>query len=327
MAWSAGLASLAFLRASVRVLPRLAAAKVPTAVKVPVGLALVNIVVAAGLGVLLGINKLFAFLPVSHLQAVLAHAHLAALGFGTLMVMGAGYRLLPMILPAAMTQGRGPLVSALLVEAGVLGLAASFFTDGRGRAVFALVSAAGVFLFLGHVAAMLRDPRPAPPQRPRPDLPRAQALVALACLALATLGGLALVIAPGLDASSPLGMVYGVLALVGFLAQMVIAVQQRLLPLAAWLGAFAGAGYHAMPSSLHDAPGRALPAVAFAGWTLGTPLLAAGLGLESLPALRLGAALLLAGTAAHAAGLVRTLRRLRATGPAPGENAYTLPKG
>jgi hypothetical protein len=177
MAWSAGLASLAFLRASARVLPRLARASVPTAVKVPIGLAFVNVLIAAALGVLLGVNKLAPFLPVSHLQAVLAHAHLAALGFGTLMVMGAGYRLLPMILPAAMTRGRGPLASALLVEAGVLGLAASFFRDGRGRALFALVSAAGVFLFLAHVIAMLRDPRPAPPERPRPDVPRAQGAV------------------------------------------------------------------------------------------------------------------------------------------------------
>ena len=327
MAWSAGLASLAFLRASVRVLPRLARAPIPTAVKVPVGLALLNVLVAAALGVLLGVNKLSPFLPVSHLQAVLAHAHLAALGFGTLMVMGAGYRLLPMILPAAMTRGRGPLVSALLVEAGVLGLAASFFLGGRGRAGFALVSAAGVFLFLAHVVAMLRDARPAPPERPRPDLPRAQALVALACLALATLCGLALVLVPALDASSPLGLAYGALALVGFLAQMVVAVQQRLLPLAAWLWAFAGAGYRELPPSLHHAAGRAWPALAFAGWTLGAPLLAAGLALESLSGLRLGAALLLAGTTAHAAGLVRTLRRLRAAGPGPVGNAYTLPKG
>jgi hypothetical protein len=326
MAWSAGLASLAFLRASVRVLPRLARAGIPTAVKVPVGLAFLNVLVAAALGVLLGVNKLSPFLPVSHLQAVLAHAHLAALGFGTLLVMGAGYRLLPMILPAAMTRGNGPLASALLVETGVLGLAASFFLGGRGRALFALVSAAGVFLFLAHVVAMLRDPRPAPPERPRPDLPRIQALVALGWLALATLGGLALVFVPGQDVSSPLGLAYGALALVGFLAQMIVAVQQRLLPLAAWLWAFAGAGYQELPPSLHDAPGRALPALAFAGWTLGAPLLASSLALDSLLGLRVAGMLLLAGTLAHAAGLGRTLRRLRAAPPRAGENAYTHSK-
>jgi hypothetical protein len=316
MAWSAGLASLAFLRATLRVLPRLVRAKVPASVKVPVSLAFANVVLAAALGVLLAVNKLAVFLPVSHLQAVLAHAHLAALGFGTLMVMGASYRLLPMILPAGMTRGNGPLVSSVLVEAGVLGLAASFFLDGRGRPVFALVAAAGVFVFLAHVVAMLRDPRPAPAERPRPDLPRAQALVALGYLALATGLGLALVLAPGLDASSPAGLAYGALALVGFLAQMIVAVQQRLLPLAAWLWAFAGAEYQAMPVSLHEAPGRVLPALVFAGWALGAPLLAAGLALEWLPCLRAGATLLFLGTVAHGTGLARTLRRLRTSVPA-----------
>jgi len=45
------------------------------------------------------------------------------------------------------------------------------------------------------------------------------------------------VLAPELDAASPVALAYGSLALVGFAAQMVVAVQQRLLPLAAWLWA------------------------------------------------------------------------------------------
>jgi hypothetical protein len=140
--------------------------------------------------------------------------------------------------------------------------------------------------------------------------------VALGYLALATGLGLALVLAPGLDASSPAGLAYGALALVGFLAQMIVAVQQRLLPLAAWLWAFAGAEYQAMPVSLHEAPGRVLPALVFAGWALGAPLLAAGLALEWLPCLRAGATLLFLGTVAHGTGLARTLRRLRTSVPA-----------
>jgi hypothetical protein len=111
-------------------------------------------------------------------------------------------------------------------------------------------------------------------------------------------------------------MAYGALALVGFLAQMIVAVQQRLLPLAAWLWAFAGAQYQTMPGSLHEAPGRVLPVLVFAGFVLGAPLLGAGLALEWLACLRGGAALLFLGTVAHGAGLARTLRRLRTSMPA-----------
>ena len=311
MVWSAALASLAFLRTAWRVLPRLGRAPIPAAVKAPVALAFVNVVLAASLGVVLGLNKVSPFLPVHHLQAVFAHAHLAALGFATLIVMGAGYRLLPMMLPAAMITGARPLFTAALVEAGVLGLVASFFLEGRGRRLSALLAAAGVALFLFHVATMLRHARPAPPERPRPDLPRAQALLALACLAVSAFLGLLLVLAPALDASSPTALAYGSLALVGFAAQMVVAVQQRLLPLAAWLWAYAGAGYEVTPPSLHTSSGPVAPALTFGGWALGTTLLVFGLAGEQLSVLRAGATLLLLGTLAHGLGLVATLRRLR----------------
>jgi hypothetical protein len=312
MVWSAGLATLSFLHAGARVLPRLARAPVPAPVKWPVGLALVNLGLAAGLGLLLGLNKVNPVLPVAHLQVVLAHAHLAALGFATLMVMGAGYRLLPMMLPAAMTTGRGPLAAALLVEAGVLGLVASFFAEGAGRRVAALLAVGGLGLFLAHVVGMLWNRRPPPPERPRPDLPVALALLALLHLAVAAAMGLRLVFGAETDAASPLALAYGACALVGFLAQMVVAVQQRLLPLAGWLQAYAEAEYRALPPSLHTAPGRLLPGLAFAGWAAGPPLLAAALAMDRLDLLRGAAILLLLGTLAHALGLVRTLGRLRA---------------
>jgi hypothetical protein len=314
MVWSAGLTTLAFLHTGYRVLPRLARAPLPSPIKWPVALAFVNIGLAASLGVVVGLNKVTPFLPVHHLQAVLAHAHLAALGFATLMVMGVSYRLLPMMLPAAMTGGRGPVAAAALVELGVLGLVVSFFLDGTGRPLAALVAATGVAVFLGHVFGMLRHRRPAPPERPRPDLAVALILLALTHLACSALLGLLLVFVPELDAASPITMAYGALALVGFLAQMVVAVQQRLLPLAAWLWAYAGADYAEMPPSLHAAPGRLLPVLTFVGWALGSPLLALALalGTDGLGSLRLAALLLLGGTLAHGLGLARTFRRLRA---------------
>jgi hypothetical protein len=313
MVWSAGLAALALLHACLRVLPRLARAPLAPAAKWPVGLALFNVVLAAGLGVVLGLNKVDPFLPVHHLQAVLAHAHLAALGFGTLMVIGAGYRLLPMMLPAAMTPGGGPLVAAGLVETGLLVLAVSFFWDGSGRAVGALVAASGIAVFLSHVAAMLRNRRPPPPEKPRPDYPVALALAALVNLAVATVLGLVLALHPAFDAASPIALSYGALALVGFLSQMVVAVQQRLLPLAAWLQAYADANHAHLPPSLHTTPGRVLPAVVSGAWALGTPVLAFALAGEHFGLLRSAALLLLLGSVAHALGLVRTLRRLRAS--------------
>jgi hypothetical protein len=139
----------------------------------------------------------------------------------------------------------------------------------------------------------------------------ALALLALLHLATAAALGLVLVFGEETDASSPLALAYGACALVGFLAQMVVAVQQRLLPLAAWLQAYAKADYTALPPSLHTAPGRLFPGLAFVGWATGPPLLAAALALDRLDLLRGAAILLFLGTLAHALGLARTLGRLR----------------
>ena len=76
-------------------------------------LAFVNILAAATLGVLIGFDKVYEFLPGFVLSNVFAHAHLAAIGWASMMVVGVAYRLLPMVLPAAMPAGSGLYMSAL----------------------------------------------------------------------------------------------------------------------------------------------------------------------------------------------------------------------
>ena len=98
-------------------------------------------------------------------------------------VVGIGYRLLPMVLPAAPPRGRGVAASALLLEAGVLGLFLSlFFRAGWWTGVAGATIAAGFVVFLLHVMWMLRRPRPAPVARRRPDYAVRHAMIALACL-------------------------------------------------------------------------------------------------------------------------------------------------
>ena len=95
--------------------------------------AMANMLGAAVLGIALGVNKGRPFLPVSQLDAVIAHAHLAGLGWGAMMVMGAGYRLLPMMLPSALPGGRGPIAATVLTETGV-GLLVLARLGGQARA-------------------------------------------------------------------------------------------------------------------------------------------------------------------------------------------------
>jgi hypothetical protein len=87
----------------------------------------------------------------------------------------------------------------------------------------------------------------------------------------------------------------GVLGLVGFLGQMVIAMEARLVPMAAWYWTYAASDFRVAPPSPHAMRDRMLQTVVFAAWTLGVPALASGMFLESAALVSAGAWSLFAG--------------------------------
>jgi len=137
-------------------------------------------------------------------------------------------------------------------------------------------------------------------------------LQALAYLVLAGVFGMGLAVLPPSEATLRLAFVYGVCGLLGFLCQLILGIEARLLPLAAWLHGFAGSAYRELPPSLHTAMPLAGPAAAFALWTLGVPALACGLGQDLSAWVRVGAGALALAVIVVAASGVRALLRLRA---------------
>lgn len=311
MVWSAGAVSAALLWVVARAAVALRPAPVPWQVKLHFYLAFLNVLIAAALGLLLGLNKVVPVLGGYVLTNVYAHGHLAALGWATMMVMGAGYRLLPMLLPAAMPEGRTVASSAVLLEAGVLGLFVSLLLRSPLVGPFAILCVAGIGVFLSQVAWMKRHPRPAPKQLRRPDWGVLHALQSLGYLAAAAALGLVL----GFSAQAPWTLraaaVYGTLGLVGFLAQIVVGVEQRLLPLYAWMRAYEEFGFAVQPVSPHATPVRSLQAIVFVLWTAGVPLLAIGIGRERPPLLSAAGAALLSAVVLGGMGDLLLFRRAR----------------
>jgi hypothetical protein len=74
---------------------------------------------------------------------------------------------------------------------------------------------------------------------------------------------------------------YGVFGTVGFLAQMVVAMEVRLLPLSAWYWAYARSEFRVAPVSPLMMRDRTLQTIVFLGWTFAVPALAVGFALES----------------------------------------------
>lgn len=316
MAWSAILVGIGILLVGAHVAWRLRGATLPRAISAHILLAFLNVGGAATAGVLLGFDKVYHFLPGFVLANVFAHAHLAAIGWASMMVVGVAYRLLPMVLPSAMPKGPTIWISAALLEAGVAGLFVTLIAQSALVWLFALIVIAGFAAFGAHVVYMRGRPRPKPPGRRRPDPAVLHAGASFFWLLAACGLGLRLTLAAPSASALRLAMAYGVFGLVGFLAQMVVGMEGRLLPIFAWYWAYANTGYTGpvpSPQTMSWSYGQDL---VFLLWLFGVPSLAAGLALDAVPLVSGGAWCLLIATLVDALNVARILRHAFVTPPA-----------
>lgn len=308
MAWSGATAASGILVVAIRALPVISRAAIHRAVRLHIALAFANAGLAATMGVLLGVNKTTSVLPGRALDHVFGHAHLAAIGWASMTVIGVAYRLLPMVLPAAMPSGRTLYATAALLEAGVLVLFAAFTLHSALLWPGAALLILGFAVFLGHVVWMLRHSRPRPPAVRVPDPAVLHAGAALLSLVAACAAGAWLSHAAASASMLRMATVYGALGLVGFLAQMVIAMEGRLLPLFAWYWASQLAAGARPVMSPHEMPWRTGQLIVAPLFIVGVPALACGFGFEAPGVLRAGAGLLLIAALLNAVQIAVILR-------------------
>ena len=295
MAWSAATIAAGVLYMTARIALRVLDSKIQPAVKLHVVLACVNFWIAASMGLLIAFDKIGHFLPGFVIANVFAHAHLAALGWATMMVVGVGYRLLPMMIPSQIPAARSMYASALLLEVGVLGLFTTLLLQTPLAAVFGITIVAGLITVGMRVTWMRHHRVSKPAGAPRVEFGLLHAVGAATSLAAASAIGIVLLIRPSSPAMLRAAAAYGVLGLVGFLAQMVIAMEARLVPMATWFWAYAASDYQIAPPSPRVMRDRSLQTIVFIGWTLGVPALAGGMFFESAMLVRFGAWALFAG--------------------------------
>jgi hypothetical protein len=308
MAWSAATVGGGILIVGVQVARRIGGAALPRAISAHILLAFVNILTAATLGVLIAFDKVYHFLPGYVLATVFAHAHMAAIGWASMMVVGIAYRLLPMILPAAMPKGARLWVSAALLQTGVLGLFVTLLLRSRLAWIFALVIVAGFAAFLWQIGWMLRHPRPRPPKLRAPDPAVLHAAASCASLAIASALGVWLTIAEPSPMMLRVALAYGVFGLVGFLAQIVVGMEGRLLPVFAWYWAYANTGFKGPVPSQHEMGWRRGQLAVFGFWLAGVPALAGGFAFDLIPLVAAAAWCLLAATILDSVTVAKIVR-------------------
>lgn len=308
MVAAALLVTAAFAWVALRVWRGLPGAVAPWPVTLHVALAFVNILAAAGLGMIIGLDKSRGFLGISPLAATYAHAHLAAIGWAAMMVVGLSYRLIPMMLPAAMPSGWPLAVSAVLIEAGLAVIVYALLAGSGWLPLGGVLVLLGLASFVTQIRRALKHRMPRPPALPRRDWSTWQTHVALLWLLVATGLGIALSIGVPGEWRTTLSWWYGGAGLLGFLAQIVVGMQGRIVPLYAWYRAFAARSGVPPERGANTLPSAAFARTILIAWTIGVPGLIWAITAENQPAIALTASVMFAGVAANAAYLTHLVR-------------------
>lgn len=291
-----------------RVLAGLRAARVPTAVATHVALAFGNVLLAALVGVWSAVGRSRGWITLSPLDIAMAHAHLAAIGWAVMMIVGVAYRLVPMFLPAAMPAGGGLLWSAVFLELGALGTAWTLATGGQTLLVWVACVLAGFGVFTTQMRRTVANRRPRPAAMAGRDWSTWQTHIALLWAAMAAGLGVWVASRPG---PSPWTWAYAVAGLVGFIAQMVTGIAGRLVPIHAWYVAMRRAGGAPPARAAHTLIEPRFALAIMVLWLAAVPLLAGGLGGRTPAAVAAGAGLLAIALLMQVAYGVRMLVRAR----------------
>jgi hypothetical protein len=129
-----------------------------------------------------------------------------------------------------------------------------------------------------------------------------------AALGIASVLGMWLTIAEPSPATLRIQMAYGVFGLVGFLAQIVVGMEGRLLPIFAWYWAYANTGDKGPVLSQHEMPWRHGQELVFVLWLFGVPALAGALAFDGIPFVRAAAWCLFIATLVDTVNVIRILR-------------------
>lgn len=254
-------------------------------------------------GLVLALNRRWAFLPWSVLDLLRAHAHVGLGGFFLTLLQGATFQLVPMFTLADLRGARRVGIALALTQAGLLVLVPGLALGARG---VALAGAAGVVAGIAVTAtalgATLRSRR-----RRQLDVGLKAFVLGAGVLVATAVAGLALLAGGSLVESGGPVMAYGVAAIGVALSLMVMGMLCKIVPFLVWMRTYGPrAGRQPVPQA------GALGSLAWERlwlWLHGGAgtVLVAGVGRAGAEATRWGAGLLALGAVFFLGNMLRVL--------------------
>jgi cbb3-type cytochrome oxidase subunit 1 len=264
-------------------------------------------------GNLMALDKVLGFWRGEVMNILHAHAHLAALGWATMIIFGVAYRLIPMFALAADPDERLPTWQFWIFTAGTAGLYPAVLLGSRLQLLFGLLAAGGIGLFVHQVAQIAHGGR-----KPVLDWGVRTALTAVAYLAALVPVGLAFAagLVPEGEIGARLAFAYGFLGLVGWVSLTIIGMTHKIVPFLVWFHRYSDlVGTQPVPA-LHQLYSEAWQRRGF--WLLHAGILGTAVGLLAASpwGIRGGLAILAAGAWIFALNMLSIYRHLWRRPPA-----------
>lgn len=224
MEWSAGVVLISVLLLVALMLPSLARASRFDATLIGVTAALIYFLGAAVLGTLYAIDKLHPFLGGTVLSNIAGHAHLALLGWVTLMICAVSYRMIAAFALPEVLLPRAARYQIIWLICVIPMLLVTLLLRSRATIIVGLF-AAGTLGWYGFIIWRLLRTRRMPF-----DWSMAHVVAALVHLTGAVVCGFALLVAvdPGSELGNRVVITYGVLALIGWISNFIVGMASRM---------------------------------------------------------------------------------------------------
>jgi hypothetical protein len=181
------------------------------------------LVLAAAIGLTLGLDKTYSFLGGSVLTNLSSHVHFAALGWVTLTICAVSYRMLPAFLLPTIELPPAAIRQLYALTIGIVGLGVTLLIGVAGVTVWSGVIAASLLAYIFTVGRLVRT------RRMPLDWTSRHAICGVLWLVIAIAMGLALTVT-GADGEygSRIAAAYGVMGLLGWISNFIIGMSYQL---------------------------------------------------------------------------------------------------
>lgn len=234
-----------------------------------------------------------------------AHAHLGAVGFFTMLIVGVSYKLIPMFTLSELQRPKRAAWSIWLLNLGLGGLFATILLRSAWKPVFALVIVLALALYGAELRAILRARK-----RRGLDWGVRCFLTAVGLMLPLAVTGMVLAL-PGLPVNGftmQLENVYGFLGLAGVISLAIIGMLYKIVPFLVWFGTYSQHIGKAQVPSLADMYSPRLQVVSFWLFLAGLLTTLAAAEFSSAAAVRLGCVVLAGALAVFGISISQMLR-------------------